>query len=194
VKELKTDFAKGFIKPKSEDDAALAAKAAPVAKPSSGPALPPPAPSVAKKEPKTDCGVKIKCMTVSLQDTFKCDAPQLYDFFTQRHMIQGWSKCRVEWEMQKGSKFQLFDGAIEGVLTDFVPSSMIKMNWRFKSWPSGHFSDVKITITQGVDNTTLILEQTGVPEGDYERTREGWLYKTFQAVKATFGVGEYSLS
>ena len=109
-------------------------------------------------------------------------------------MIQGWSKCRVEWEMQKGSKFQLFDGAIEGVLTDFVPSSMIKMNWRFKSWPSGHFSDVKITITQGVDNTTLILEQTGVPEGDYERTREGWLYKTFQAIKATFGVGEYSLS
>ena len=86
VKELKTDFAKGLIKPKSEDEAALAAKAVPVAKPTSGPALPPPAPSVAKKEPKTDCGVKIKCMTVSLQDTFKCDAPQLYDFFTLRHV------------------------------------------------------------------------------------------------------------
>ena len=90
VKELKTDFAKGLIKPKSEDEAALAAKAVPVAKPTSGPALPPPAPSVAKKEPKTDCGVKIKCMTVSLQDTFKCDAPQLYDFFTQRHVSDEW--------------------------------------------------------------------------------------------------------
>ena len=113
---------------------------------------------------------------------------------TPFQMIQGWSKCRVEWEMSKGSKFKFFDGAIEGVLTDFIPSSLVKMNWRFKTWPSGHFSDVKINITQGVDNTTLILEQTGVPEGDYERTKEGWLYKTFQAIKATFGVGEYSLS
>jgi len=196
VKELKTDFAKGLIKPKAGSEEAPE-KAVPVAKPaptSSGPAPPPPAASVAKKVPQTEAGVKIKCMTVSLQDTFKCDARQLYDFFTQRHMIQGWSKCRVEWEMSKGSKFQFFDGAIEGVLTDFVPSSLIKMNWRFKTWPSGHFSDVKISITQGVDNTTLILEQTGVPEGDYERTREGWLYKTFQAIKATFGVGEYSLN
>ena len=85
IKELKNDFAKGLIKPKTEDEVA-AERTAPVAKPSSGPALPPPAPSVAKKEPQTEAGVKIKCMTVSLQDTFKCDAPQLYDFFTQRHV------------------------------------------------------------------------------------------------------------
>ena len=83
VKELKSDFAKGLIKPKAGEDEK---KAAPVAKPSSGPALPPPAPSVAKKDPQTVAGVKIKCMTVSLQDTFKCDAPQLYAFFTQHHV------------------------------------------------------------------------------------------------------------
>ena len=85
IKELKTDFAKGLIKPKTEGDAAPE-KAAPAPKPTSGPALPPAAPSVAKKVPQTEAGVRIKCMTVSLQDTFKCDAPQLYDFFTQRHV------------------------------------------------------------------------------------------------------------
>ena len=87
VKELKTDFAKGLIKPKVGDEAGVTKTAPTATKPTSGPALPPPsASSAAKKEPKMEAGVKIKCMTVSLQDTFKCDAPQLYDFFTQRHV------------------------------------------------------------------------------------------------------------
>lgn len=196
VKELKSDFGKDLIKPKKDEEGENNTPKAPAPTPAAptGPVRPPPAPSVAKKAPTTSMGVRIKCQTVCLQDTFKCESKQLFDFFTQRHMIQGWSKCRVDWELTKGSKFTLFDGAIEGVLVDFIPGSLIKMNWRFKSWPSGHFSDVTISLTQTVDNTSLILEQTGVPEDDYERTRAGWLHKTFQAIKATFGVGEYNLS
>merc|ERR1719259_79317 len=81
IKELKTDFAKGLIKSKTGDSeeapSSSSANVSGAPKATSGPALPPPVPTVAKKEAKTEAGVKIKCMTVSLQDTFKCDAPQL---------------------------------------------------------------------------------------------------------------------
>lgn len=38
----------------------------------------------------------------------------------------------------------------------------------------GHFSKVKIVLTQGKGTTEISLEQTGVPVSDFERTQSGW--------------------
>lgn len=65
----------------------------------------------------------------------------------------------------------------------------IEMRWRFKTWPSEHYSKVIIDLTDKGDCTELALTQTGVPESDFDRTREGWKRYYWEAIKQTFGYG-----
>ena len=53
----------------------------------------------------------------------------------------------------------------------------------------GHFSDVTIQLKQDDDGTSLTLTQTGIPDSDHERTKDGWKKYIFDAIKATFGYG-----
>ena len=39
----------------------------------------------------------------------------------------------------------------------------LHMKWRFKSWPSDHFSDVTLLFRQKDNCTTVSLKQTGIP-------------------------------
>lgn len=54
---------------------------------------------------------------------------------------------------------------------------------------TGHFSTVTIKLVQESDGAKLTLNQTGVPESDYERTLEGWQRHIFESIKNTFGYG-----
>ena len=67
-----------------------------------------------------------------------------------------------------------------------VSEEKIVMLWRFKSWPEGHHSTVKITLDQKDDRTELTLVQTGIPEEDFERTKSGWKQYYWEAMKRTF--------
>ena len=65
----------------------------------------------------------------------------------------------------------------------------IGMKWRFKTWPAEHYSIVTIDLTDKGDCTELVLTQTGVPQDDFDRTREGWKRYYWEAIKQTFGFG-----
>ena len=45
---------------------------------------------------------------------------------------------------------------------------------------------VKITLDQKDDRTELTLTQTGIPEEDYERTKEGWKRYYWGGMKQAF--------
>ena len=51
---------------------------------------------------------------------------------------------------------------------------------------SGHHSTATITLDKRDDRTELNLTQTGVPEDDYERTKEGWKRHYWDTMKQTF--------
>lgn len=73
--------------------------------------------------------------------------------------------------------------------TDLVPNERIVMKWRMKAWCEGHYSVVKMSLTQTVDGARLTLEQSGVPETALEATMNGWKRYYWQAIKMTFGYG-----
>ena len=56
-------------------------------------------------------------------------------------------------------------------------------------FPVEHYSTVYIELKQEEDGTNLTLIQTGIPEDDHERTKEGWKRYIFEAIKTTFGYG-----
>lgn len=48
------------------------------------------------------------------------------------------------------TRFSLFNGNISGKFLELSPNSKIGMLWRYKQWPSGHYSTVTIDIDQKV--------------------------------------------
>ena len=63
------------------------------------------------------------------------------------------------------------------------------MRWRMKSWPDEHYSNVTIELEEKADETILSLKQTGVPERELDRTREGWKVNFWDRMKQIFGFG-----
>ena len=63
------------------------------------------------------------------------------------------------------------------------------MNWRYKQWPSEHYSLVTIELNEKEDCTVLTLTQTGVPQNFVENTEEGWKRFYWSSIKQTFGFG-----
>lgn len=126
---------------------------------------------------------------LSFQEEFKCTAEELYRALTMKEMVEAFSRGAASIEAVDGGKFIMFDTNISGKFLSLSPPNRIEMEWRFKSWPSEHHSKVVITLTQGDDNTKLSVEQTGVPEEDFERTQMGWKRYYFDSIRNTFGFG-----
>lgn len=138
---------------------------------------------------KMGLGVKIKTSQLTLNQTFKCTADELYRALTQREMVAAFTRGDVKLEVEKGGKFEFFGGNISGEFEELIPNKRIVQKWRFKSWPSGHYSKVMLEIDQKEDCTEIKLTQTSVPASEVEKTREGWNNFYWESIKRTFGFG-----
>lgn len=132
---------------------------------------------------------KVVTTTIAQQETFKCTAEELYRALTVKEMVQAFSQGSCVLELEKGGRFELFGGNVNGTFLELVPDKRIRMRWRFGSWPQGHFSEVTIDIVQKNDCTELTLTQEGVPQGEADRTRDGWQRHYWDSLKRTFGFG-----
>ncbi|XP_069177660.1 activator of 90 kDa heat shock protein ATPase homolog 1 isoform X1 [Procambarus clarkii] len=138
---------------------------------------------------KMGLGCKISTSKICTNHTFKCTADELYRALTQREMVVAFTRGDVKLEVEKGGKFEFFGGNISGEFESLEPNKQIVQKWRFKSWPSGHYSTVTMDIVQRNDCTELQLSQTGVPSNEVEKTKEGWRNYYWESIKRTFGFG-----
>ncbi|KAF7488209.1 Activator of 90 kDa heat shock protein ATPase -like protein 1 [Sarcoptes scabiei] len=130
--------------------------------------------------------------SIRLSDHFKCQAKDIYEIFTESHLLQAFTQNKVENNPSIGEKFSLLGGNIVGTYTYLEPYKCIKQNWRISNWPEKHFSEVVINFDQKADSTEILIEQNGVPETEYDRTIEGWKRNYLESIKRTFGIG-YSI-
>ncbi|MGA8161885.1 MAG: SRPBCC domain-containing protein, partial [Acidobacteriaceae bacterium] len=73
-----------------------------------------------------------------------------------------------------GGAFRTFGGLIEGRNVEIVDAERIVQAWRPTSWDGGVYSIVHFELKPLAAETTLILEHTGFPEGDYDHLYSGW--------------------
>jgi len=62
-----------------------------------------------------------------------------------------------------GGLFEMFGGNVHGKIVELQEPTKIVQEWRFKSWPDGHFSRVTFSIQQKDDSTEIVVSQKGVP-------------------------------
>lgn len=120
---------------------------------------------------------------------FKCTADEIYSVFLDKHKLEAFTRGPVEMEARVGGRFSLFDSNVSGVISQLIANESLQLQWRFKSWPCEHFSQVSLLFLQKNDCTAVTLTQTGIPANDYERTMQGWKNYYWESIKNTFGFG-----
>jgi len=192
VEALKSEFSSGLILPKKGTENAVksppptTAKAANLAT----------ATSAAESGMKAvqiggGNGVKLDLDDIKMEETMKCTGQELFNALTQRDMIQIFTggPAKMAEEAGKDEKFELLGGNVTGKYIEVVPFTKIVQEWRLRSWPSGHFSQVEILIKQTKEDTKLTITQKGVPRKEVEATKQGWHRYYFESMKRSFGFG-----
>ncbi|KAJ7390774.1 AHA1, activator of heat shock 90kDa protein ATPase [Desmophyllum pertusum] len=122
----------------------------------------------------TKVGCPISTKKLTMKEEFLTTGEELYAALTEQQRLEAFTQGSVKVDASRGGTFVLFNGNVTGRFQELVSDEKIVMQWRFKSWPEGHHSKVTITLDQKDDRTELTLTQTGIPEEDFERTKEGW--------------------
>jgi len=108
---------------------------------------------------------------IKIQDTFKCTKVELFQAFCDMNKVKAFTQNSVSlYDCKKGGFFSLLSDNVTGRFLDIVPYDRIDMLWRFKSWPTDHYSHVSLFFHDDTDQTKLILQQTGVPVQFYDNT------------------------
>jgi len=82
-----------------------------------------------------------------------------------------------------GGTFNSFGGMIEGRNVETVSGRRIVQAWRRTSWDPGVYSIVHFELQAAGSGTTLILDHTGFPEGDFDHLDSGWHMRYWDPLK-----------
>jgi activator of HSP90 ATPase len=88
---------------------------------------------------------------------------------------------------EEGGAFSLFGGLIVGRNVEIVPATRIVQAWRPGHWEPGVYSVVRFALKPHDSGTTVVLDHTGFPEGDYEHLFAGWQAHYWDPLKTLFG-------
>lgn len=98
----------------------------------------------------TVVGCKLDVKTLTFSETFQCQAKDLYDVFTTTQLAAAFTHGPAQVEPSRGGEFVLFGGNITGKFEELVRNEKIVQTWRYKQWPSGHYSQVTLEFVQKV--------------------------------------------
>jgi uncharacterized protein YndB with AHSA1/START domain len=91
-------------------------------------------------------------------------------------------------EAAVGARFTAWDGYIEGCNVELQPYARIVQRWRTTEFPAGApDSTVTVLLEPEAEGATRItLRHTGIPEGQGESYRQGWLDYYFEPMRRYF--------
>jgi len=131
----------------------------------------------------------IRVLSIKITEKFICGPVDLFQCFVELNRVRAYSGGDAQVSGEKGGKFSLFGGAVEGENVEVVFPTKLVQKWRFSSWPVDHYSTVTIELEEKNGKTILTLKQEGIPEDDKERTESGWKENFFKRIKGIFGFG-----
>ncbi len=80
----------------------------------------------------------------------------------------------TEIQAEDGGSFSCFGGMIHGRNIELTPSERIVQAWRAGNWDPGVYSIVTFTLKPQGDQTLLIFDHIGFPEGQADHLKAGW--------------------
>jgi activator of HSP90 ATPase len=112
--------------------------------------------------------------TIRQSATFKAGASEVYEALMDSKKHGEFTESTAKISRKVGGKFSIYDGEIQGVNLELVPSQKIVQSWRYSDWPEGHYSRATFALKEVHGGTRLTFTQTGVPEEFYDDISQGW--------------------
>jgi len=104
----------------------------------------------------------------------KARPQRIYDALLDSKQFSAFSGEPAEINREVGGAFSIFGGKIVGRNVELIPNQRIVQAWRPASWPPGVYSIVKFELQEQVSQTTVVLDHTGFPEGNFRHFDSGW--------------------
>lgn len=151
LRELREEFSKGLILPKKDEKVVKPDGVSNITSGFNKKVNLVPISSKSNQNSGTpSIGCKLNVKTITSTETFQCPAKDLYDVLTKSELVSVFTHSQAKVDASRGGEFVLFDGNITGKFEELVPDEKIVQTWRYKQWPSGHYSQVTITLNQKV--------------------------------------------
>jgi activator of HSP90 ATPase len=134
-----------------------------------------------KETPST--GANAKRTSLHKEVVYNASPQRIYDALLDSKQFAAFSGMPAEIDSKAGGAFSLFGGMIVGRIVELVPNQRIVEAWRPTHWDPGYYSIVKFELKLQGPETTLILDHTGFPEGDFDSLDSGWKSHYFEPLK-----------
>jgi len=115
-------------------------------------------------------------------------SPQrIYDALLDSKQFATFTRMSAEISRDAGGAFSTFGGLVVGRNIELVPNQRIVQAWRPKSWDPGIYSLVKFELKTQAPQTTVVLDHTGFPEGNFRHLDSGWYERYWEPLKKFLG-------
>jgi activator of HSP90 ATPase len=106
--------------------------------------------------------------------SFKASAERLYTVLLDSKQFSACSGMPAEIDPKEGGAFSMFGGQIVGRNVELIPAQRIVQAWRPTHWDPGVYSIARFELKPHGDETTVVLDHTGFPEGEFDHLDWGW--------------------
>jgi activator of HSP90 ATPase len=114
---------------------------------------------------------------------FKSTPQHIYEVLLDSKQFAACTGMAAEIDPKAGGAFTMFGGLIVGRNIELVPAQRIVQAWRPTHWDPGVYSLVKFELKPQGPETTIILDHTGFPEGNYDSLNTGWKPRYWDPLK-----------
>lgn len=133
-------------------------------------------------------GTTASSTRTSLHDeiVLKTSPQHIYELLLSSKQFAALTGAPAEIDPTAGGAFSTFGKLIEGRTVELVPNQRIVQAWRPTSWEPGLYSIVRFELKARGSETTIVLDHTGFPEGDFNHLEWGWKTHYWEPLKKSF--------
>jgi len=114
---------------------------------------------------------------------FKAAPRRIYEILLNAKQFAAFTGAPAEIDPAAGGAFSLFGGLIVGRNIEEVPGERLVQAWRPTHWDPGVYSMVRFELRPQGTETTVVLDHTGFPKGDYDHLSPGWKEHYWEPLK-----------
>jgi activator of HSP90 ATPase len=105
----------------------------------------------------------------------KATPQRIYQALLSSKDFAAYTGAPAEIDPKAGGAFSLFGGQVVGRNIELIPNQRIVQAWRVVAdFPEGVYTLVKFELKPRDSQTSVILDQTGFAEGDFDHLSAGW--------------------
>ncbi len=136
--------------------------------------------------------MQVNAMRTSLHQEIALNATpeHIYHVLLDSKQFAAFTGMPATIDPNPGGTFHTFGQLIEGRNVELIPQQRIVQAWRPTYWDPGVYSLVHIELKASSSGTTLVLDHTGFPEGDFDHLDSGWYTRYWDPLKKYLAMPE----